>query len=369
MLLTSEPYCIQWIDEFDDEQGFRVTLQYDTSSARPGETFVYEVGPDITRVLIPEEQTLISPEQSQADCFRRAAFSITVVALRPSGEEQVGGMAGFYECGLMPVPEGGPITVTAVVEASLPGEGVVRIQRVTLATGDVEIMALEIGPDTQIQTGAGQPLSISDLLRCTTITATGRYFGPTLQAGRITHVEVAEAPLGRFTGTVTADALNLRANPIPGVDVLDVLPRGTRLNVRGRCHAWLAVTTADVPRGWVHGDYVALEGATLEALPVLRQAPGGDMGMALEPIRFTALVAEVDPAKRRIALEVREDDGVTPATHWVEVSITSTIRDAENHAVTLDDLRPGMRVQVVEEIQDHGGDVRLTSITILGDAR
>lgn len=88
------PFCIVWRDEFDDEQGFRVHLDYDQS----GERFIYEVGPNVGQLLVPEEDAPRLTE-SLDQCRRRNAFAVQVVALRPDGEWPVGSLAANIECG------------------------------------------------------------------------------------------------------------------------------------------------------------------------------------------------------------------------------------------------------------------------------
>ena len=96
------PFCVVWADTFDDEQGFRITLQY---LGTGGETFTYETGPHATQFAVPE-QDRPRTEESRDLCARRGSFSIQVVALREGGQEIVGGMAMDGECGMaMPAPE------------------------------------------------------------------------------------------------------------------------------------------------------------------------------------------------------------------------------------------------------------------------
>lgn len=88
------PFCVVWLDDFDDERGFRVHLNYDGS----GERFIYEVGPDVTQLVVPADH---APrlEESLDECMRRNAFEVQVIALRPETEWRVGSLAANVECG------------------------------------------------------------------------------------------------------------------------------------------------------------------------------------------------------------------------------------------------------------------------------
>jgi len=88
------PFCVVWLDEFDDERGFRVHLDYTSS----GERFVYEVGPNVTRLAVPEEDTPRLTESAE-QCRRRNAYTVQVVALRPDVAWRVGSIAANIECG------------------------------------------------------------------------------------------------------------------------------------------------------------------------------------------------------------------------------------------------------------------------------
>ncbi|HZD56114.1 MAG TPA: hypothetical protein VE136_05305 [Anaerolineales bacterium] len=70
--------CVVWVDEFEDEMGFRVILKYWSS----GEIFVYEVGSNVTQLVLPREH---APrlDESQEQALRRHDIQISVLALRP----------------------------------------------------------------------------------------------------------------------------------------------------------------------------------------------------------------------------------------------------------------------------------------------
>lgn len=105
-------FCLVWLDEFDDERGFRVYLDYFQS----GERFVYEVGPNVTQLLVPPTDAPRLDESWQ-QCLRRMAYEVKVVALRPGIEWPVGSMAVNTECGSLegsslPTATAGPPTPT-----------------------------------------------------------------------------------------------------------------------------------------------------------------------------------------------------------------------------------------------------------------
>lgn len=80
--ITGSPFCIVWIDEFDDEVGFRVHLNYFGS----GERFVYEVSPNVTQLIVPEMDTPRLNESFE-QCIYRNSFMVEVVALRETVEQ------------------------------------------------------------------------------------------------------------------------------------------------------------------------------------------------------------------------------------------------------------------------------------------
>src|SRR5687768_11248760 len=87
-------FCIVWADNFQNETGFRTTLSYLNS----GEIFVYEVEPNVTQVLVPEEHRPTTAG-SQEECIRsRQVFEVKVIALINSESIEVGGVGGQGEC-------------------------------------------------------------------------------------------------------------------------------------------------------------------------------------------------------------------------------------------------------------------------------
>ena len=83
-------YCLVWLDEFNDERGFRIVINYGER-----ERFTYQVAPNTTEFIVPPAE---APRFDPPAC-RRADFSLSIYALRPSGEALVGGFATDSECG------------------------------------------------------------------------------------------------------------------------------------------------------------------------------------------------------------------------------------------------------------------------------
>lgn len=87
------PFCIVWVDEFEDEQGYRISLDYFQS----GELFIYEVGVDVDQLIVPDADAPRLNE-SLEQCLRHKDYEIFVTALRPNSEERVDGMAFTTHC-------------------------------------------------------------------------------------------------------------------------------------------------------------------------------------------------------------------------------------------------------------------------------
>lgn len=93
MAVNDPSFCIVWVDEFQDEAGFLVTISYPNSK----ETFVFEAKPNITQTLIPQGYSPTS-ELSREDCLKRQVFSASVVSLTDTGNIEIGSTAGQGEC-------------------------------------------------------------------------------------------------------------------------------------------------------------------------------------------------------------------------------------------------------------------------------
>jgi hypothetical protein len=90
------PFCIVWIDKFDDEMGYRIRLNYFQS----GEHFIYEImGADIVQFVVPEAD---APrlDESLEQCRRRKDIELFVTAIRPGGDWSVDAMALTTHCPL-----------------------------------------------------------------------------------------------------------------------------------------------------------------------------------------------------------------------------------------------------------------------------
>lgn len=92
--IVADPFCIVWIDEFTDETGFQVILEYPQS----GEQFIYETAANVTQLIVPENDTPRLTE-SLEQCMRRNAFMVQVIALMPATKRNVGGTGANIECG------------------------------------------------------------------------------------------------------------------------------------------------------------------------------------------------------------------------------------------------------------------------------
>jgi hypothetical protein len=86
-------FCAVWVDSFNDEVGFRVVLEYPNS----GEVFVYEVGPNVTQLIVPALH-IPRPTESDEQCRARKDFRLSVSALLPGSESEIGNTGGQSEC-------------------------------------------------------------------------------------------------------------------------------------------------------------------------------------------------------------------------------------------------------------------------------
>lgn len=91
--ISGPPFCIVWVDPFDDETGYRVHLDYFQS----GERFIYEVGPDTEQLLLPEADAP-HPEGPFEQCRNRQELTVTVLALRNGTTWPVNSMTLQSEC-------------------------------------------------------------------------------------------------------------------------------------------------------------------------------------------------------------------------------------------------------------------------------
>jgi hypothetical protein len=67
------PFCITWRDDFENEEGFVIELEYGGG----GESFRYEVEREATSFVFPESD---SPGTTLETCRPRAGFRIVVTA-------------------------------------------------------------------------------------------------------------------------------------------------------------------------------------------------------------------------------------------------------------------------------------------------
>jgi hypothetical protein len=87
------PFCVVWHDTFGDETGFRVEIDYSPS----GERFSYTVPANSIEFHFPEEARPYYGRPMEG-CLPRQAFTVSVLALRPFGDDPVGGMTRISEC-------------------------------------------------------------------------------------------------------------------------------------------------------------------------------------------------------------------------------------------------------------------------------
>lgn len=92
--VSVEPFCVVWVDKFEDEVGFQIILDY----AQSDEHFIYESEPNITQLIVPFSDAPRLNE-SREQCLGRKDWQIQVIALRPSAEYPVGSTAVNLECG------------------------------------------------------------------------------------------------------------------------------------------------------------------------------------------------------------------------------------------------------------------------------
>lgn len=94
--MSGPPFCIVWIDKFDDELGYRISLNYFQS----GEHFIYEIlGSDIVQFIVPEAD---APrlDESLEQCRRRKDIEVFITAIRPIGDWLVDSTALETHCPL-----------------------------------------------------------------------------------------------------------------------------------------------------------------------------------------------------------------------------------------------------------------------------
>lgn len=90
----SPAFCIVWVDKFDNEIGYLVSLDYSHS----GERFVYEIfGADAVQIFVPEADAPRLNE-SREQCLNRQEFTVFVTAILPDGEWQIDGFAMTTHC-------------------------------------------------------------------------------------------------------------------------------------------------------------------------------------------------------------------------------------------------------------------------------
>jgi hypothetical protein len=90
-------FCITWEDSIYGITSYLIILEYIVNPPDRGETFVYEVGPDVTQLIVPKEHSPF-PDESPEWCLRRNNYDITVIAIRPDFRRTVGNIAVNVDC-------------------------------------------------------------------------------------------------------------------------------------------------------------------------------------------------------------------------------------------------------------------------------
>ncbi len=88
---ATKAFCVVWANEYPDELGFRVSVVYEN-----GEVFTHLIGPDEHDFVFPPEE---APVLSGPCIYsRQRGHSLSVVVVRPGGDEPVGGVAMVGGC-------------------------------------------------------------------------------------------------------------------------------------------------------------------------------------------------------------------------------------------------------------------------------
>ena len=90
-------FCITWEDSIYGITSYLIILEYIVNPPDRGETFVYEVGPDVTQLIVPKEQSPF-PDESPEWCVRRNNYDITVIAIRPDFRRTIDSIAVNIDC-------------------------------------------------------------------------------------------------------------------------------------------------------------------------------------------------------------------------------------------------------------------------------
>jgi hypothetical protein len=93
--VTFPPFCIIWIDRYEDEIGFQIQLDYPNEFKQ----FVFDVTENTTQLIIPEE---LSPQSHESfdECLLRKDFILSVFRQESNKKTRIGGMAVNLECNI-----------------------------------------------------------------------------------------------------------------------------------------------------------------------------------------------------------------------------------------------------------------------------
>jgi hypothetical protein len=124
----------------------------------------------------------------------------------------------------------------------------------------------------------------------------------------------------RTVAWVNTDAVNLRAAPSTGAEILDVLPLGTVVTVTGSLRDGFAPVEVNGATAWMFAEYLSSESAASPGLGL-----GVQGALAAEPESSTAETAPPPATERTDNTRVREpdapvvDDPVPQGEHWIDV--------------------------------------------------
>lgn len=116
--VTEPDFCIVWVDDVPDEQGFRITLRYPTSS-QP-EEYVFRTGPNHTHFVVPPDDAPRLAESRQ-QFNHRFAWEVEVAAVRDQQYTLIGRVAQHAEAADYPrLPSATPDRSMPTPDVGLP---------------------------------------------------------------------------------------------------------------------------------------------------------------------------------------------------------------------------------------------------------
>lgn len=92
------PFCVFWVDQQENELGFRIVVEY-----VGGEVFAFEVDVNTTKTVIPDQYSPRTYE-SQENCSARGAFALSVYAILPEAVQKIEQLYFEGECPFTTLP-------------------------------------------------------------------------------------------------------------------------------------------------------------------------------------------------------------------------------------------------------------------------